>query len=376
MKIALVTDQYPPRLGGIEMQVHDLAGRLLAAGHDVHVITPARGPDPLDGVKVHRLDVPLGPFDIPYSRSTFLLVRQILDHEHFDVVHAHSGVISPFAFGATYIAQKAGVPTVITSHCIWSQTDTIFRLIDAGVHWSRWPVVLSGVSDIAASEIRNVIPPAAREGVLVIPNGIDRADWQVEPREPVAGTITLVSVMRLARRKRPRALLRMVQRLRTQFAGECDIRLVLIGEGAQRRLLELMIEHRGLSHAVELTGRLPREEIKARFAAADIFVAPGNLESFGIAALEARCAGLPVVAKRRAGISEFVTDGVEGLLAGSDREMEVALARLIRDQELRRTIAKHNAHTPSASQWETVVEKNVAAYEVAIERRRRYDTID
>lgn len=373
MKIALVSDQYPPRLGGIEMQVHDLACHLVEAGHDVQVITPAPGPDPLDGVRVHRLDVPLGPFDIPYSKHTFRLVREIFDAERFDVVHAHSGVISPFAFGASYIAQKVGVPTLITSHCIWSQTDQIFRAIDAGVHWSRWPVVLSGVSDIAASEIRNVIPPERRADVLVLPNGIDRAAWEIEPRPHDPGVITLISVMRLARRKRPRALIRIVHRLRAQFGGEVDVRLVLIGEGAQRRLLELMINRLGLHDAVDLTGRLSRPEIKERFADADIFVAPGNMESFGIAALEARCAGLPVVAKRRAGISEFVNDGIEGLLADTDRDMELAVARLIRDRELRVTIAKHNANTPSPSQWENVVERNLDAYRIAIARRLAYD---
>jgi glycogen(starch) synthase len=371
MKIALLSDQYPPRLGGIEMQVHDLAGELQAAGHIVHVITPARGPESMDGIKVHRLDVPLAPFDIPYTRRTFRLVREILEREKFDVVHAHSGVLSPFAFGATYISQKAGFPTTITSHCIWSHTDQIFRLINRAVHWSDWPVVLSGVSDIAASEIRNVIPVAQRPYVMVLPNGIDHTKWEIEHRLHDPREITLISVMRLARRKRPRALVKMVRRVRAELGSDYSVRLVLVGEGNQRRLLESMIDKFGMHQAVELTGRLTRDEIKQRFADADIFVAPGNLESFGIAALEARCAGLPVVAKRRAGISEFVADGVEGLLADSDRAMEHAIVRLIRDAELRTKIAEHNAVTPPVSEWGSVVERNLEAYAIAIDRMQR-----
>ena len=72
-----------------------------------------------------------------------------------------------------------------------------------------------------------------------------------------------------------------------------------------------------LDDVVELVGRLTRDEIRELFSSADIFVAPANLESFGIAALEARCAGLPVVAKARTGIREFVEHGREGLLARS-----------------------------------------------------------
>ena len=93
---------------------------------------------------------------------------------------------------------------------------------------------------------------------------------------------------------------------------------------------------------VELVGRRTRDEIRTAFARADVFVAPANLESFGIAALEARCAGLPVVAMARTGIREFVANGREGLLAQSDRDMVEQLLRLIRDPELRQRIATHN----------------------------------
>ena len=62
---------------------------------------------------------------------------------------------------------------------------------------------------------------------------------------------------------------------------------------------------------------------------ADVYVAPARLESFGIAAIEARAAGLPVVARADSGVREFVQDGVEGLLAGSDEAMVDALVRLV-----------------------------------------------
>ncbi len=67
LKIGLVSDCYVPRLGGIEMQVHDLARNLQLAGHEVVVITSTPGPDLVDGVRVHRMDVPLLPFDIPFT---------------------------------------------------------------------------------------------------------------------------------------------------------------------------------------------------------------------------------------------------------------------------------------------------------------------
>ena len=92
----------------------------------------------------------------------------------------------------------------------------------------------------------------------------------------------------------------------------------------------------------------PATRSASYFAHSDVFVAPANLESFGIAALEARCAGLPVVAKAHTGISEFVNHDKEGLLATSDADMVHQLNRIVRDAELRRIIAAHNRSTPVA----------------------------
>ena len=105
-------------------------------------------------------------------------------------------------------------------------------------------------------------------------------------------------------------------------------------------------------------------------------MAPANLESFGIAALEARCAGLPVVAKARTGIREFVAHGQEGLLAESDDDMVAQLSRLVRDPGLRASIARHNRETPSSVDWNEVVGINMAAYDqaIALMRRRRAAT--
>ena len=103
-----------------------------------------------------------------------------------------------------------------------------------------------------------------------------------------------------------------------------------------------------------------------------MFVAPANLESFGIAALEARCAGLPVVAKARTGIREFIAHGQEGLLAEATTTWSPS-SRLVRDPGLRAYIAKHNRETPSSVDWPDVMGLNVAAYgqTMALMGRRR-----
>jgi glycosyltransferase involved in cell wall biosynthesis len=364
LRIGVVSDCYVPRLGGIEMQAHDLARNLRLAGHDVVAVTPTPGPDEVDGVRVRRMDVPLLPFDIPFTPSTFRMVTDLLLEEQVDVVHIHGGIASPMAYAAAQRCQSLGIPTVVTVHCMWSYATPVFAALDRLRGWSRWPVVLSAVSDVAAQPIRRIA--GSDRQVLVLPNGIDDRAWHIEPTPHDPSLVTLVSVMRLAPRKRPLQMLKMVRKVHAALPPDLRLRVVIIGDGPERPQLEKYLRAHGLEDVVELVGRRTRDEIRDHFAEADVFVAPANLESFGIAALEARCAGLPVVAKERTGIREFVEHGREGLLATTDRDMVGQLTRIVRDRELRLVIAKHNRETSSPVDWSVVVDRNVAAYHEAI----------
>jgi glycosyltransferase involved in cell wall biosynthesis len=370
LRIGLVSDCYVPRLGGIELQVHDLARQLRAIGHEVVVITPSPGPDVVDGVPVRRVRAPMLPFDIPFSPRTFRTIADLLGEERVDVAHFNGGVLSPVAFIGAGMAQHRGIPTVITAHCLWSYASPAFRAADWVAHWTQWPVVFSAVSDVAAAPIHRI----ARRGVRVaiLPNGIDNDAWRVDPEPRDPDVVTLVSVMRLAPRKRPGHLMKMIDRVRQQAPPGTTVRAVVIGDGPERPTIEKMIAERDLGAVVRLTGRLGREEIRREFARADVFVAPANLESFGIAALEARCAGLPVVAKARTGIREFVAHGHEGLLAESDADLVAQMVRLVRDPALRRRMAEHNRTTPSPVDWSRVVHLNVAAYREAVRLMARH----
>ena len=91
------------------------------------------------------------------------------------------------------------------------------------------------------------------------------------------------------------------------------------------------------------------------YRGADVYLAPARLESFGIAAIEARAAGLPVVARSDSGVREFVRDGVEGLLVDDDDEMIEAIVRLVVDPVLRQRISQHNRTVPPLQDWAHVV---------------------
>jgi glycosyltransferase involved in cell wall biosynthesis len=107
-------------------------------------------------------------------------------------------------------------------------------------------------------------------------------------------------------------------------------------------------------------------QLRDLYRRADVYVAPAVLEAFGIAALEARTAGVPVVARAGTGVAEFVDDGVEGILAPSDAALADAVRSLAADPARRSAMAAASrARTPPAT-WSEVVARSAAAYDRAV----------
>jgi glycosyltransferase involved in cell wall biosynthesis len=314
------------------------------------------------------------PADLPVHPRVSREVRALLEPggaaAGADAVHVHGGVVSPFAYPAARVARALGLPTVITFHGVWGGVfGPAARLADMVTHWSTSGVVLTAVSDAAADPIRRIVGPDVT--VTLIPNGIDPERWRL-PR--VAGDpdeVRLVAVMRLAPRKRAMPLVRMGAAASRTLPARRRLRLTIVGSGPMRSQVQRYVDKHDLAHgrySVDLAGRLTPDEVRATLAASDAFIAPALLESFGIAALEARTVGLPVLAYAATGISSFVRDGIEGLLAADDRGMVDAIARIASDDDLRERIALHNRTTDPEQSWPHVLETVDAAYAEARHR--------
>ncbi|GAA3192425.1 glycosyltransferase family 4 protein [Actinocorallia longicatena] len=369
MKIAHVTDFYLPRLGGIEMQVRDLAIRQARAGHTVEVITSSPRPKGQrvsggEELRVHRL-TEKSIFPAALNPAGLRPGRDLLRKGGYDVVHVQAAPFSPLAFSAVALASDAGLPTVLTLHSLISYLETPFRLLDGLVDWSSQPVTWTAVSDVAAEPLHRLVAPAP---VHILPNGIDPTRWRVEPLPRDAEEVVVVAVMRLARRKRPLHLLRTLREARAALKPSVRMKVVVVGEGPERPRMERYMRRHGMTGWVSLPGRLPRQEIRTLFRRADVFVAPATLESFGIAALEARCAGIPVVARAEGGVGGFVDDGLGGILASSDTAMAEAITLLAADPGLRTSMAAHNRAVQPPMDWPAVLERTHRIYEIAAGR--------
>lgn len=355
VRITHISDCFAPRTGGIESQVLGLARAQHRMGDQVRVITATPGPQ-FTEFPVDRLSFPV-PFDLPIHPRTFRGVTRLLSAEFPEVVHVHAGVLSPFAWSATRAAVGLGLPTLVTIHSMWGQfARPMFGVSGTWLKWNR--VAMSAVSGVAAEHMN------ASLGVEidVVPNGIDLnrwtragiADWNAAP-------LQLVSILRIAPRKRTGALLRIMKELKILGV---DCHLNIVGDGPERSMWEKRA--RKAHMPVTFHGRLDPAGLKLILESSQIFIQPSVKESFGIAALEARANGLAVVARSGTGTETFITDGIDGRICDSDAGIALAIKEWDLDRTALRTIVEHNARLSPDYSWIDIDHRVRAAYQRAI----------
>ena len=379
MRVLIVSDCYAPRLGGIETQVRDLARNLLAAGHEPAVVTATplgrgrgRSVERPDGFPVFRTTVSL-PCELPVHPRARSEMELLMGRLRPEVVHVHVGIVSPFAWSGIAAAGRLGLPIAITFHCVpgqWAGAVGALGPLSPVRRWQRAGADLTAVSSMLARQIEAA---GAQAPVGVLPNGITLADWRLD--RPAEGDgrrpLRVAASLRLIERKRPLQVVRVFTSA-TARCGDREAELSMYGDGPLRARLAREAAASSAAERISLVGRVERDELARAFARADIYLQASTTESFGISALEARSAGLAVVALRTStsGVGDFITDGVDGLLADDDAGLADALASLLRDPGLLERIKEHNRAVAPLAEWGTVTEMNVRAYRRAVALRQ------
>ncbi|MCM2255643.1 MAG: glycosyltransferase family 4 protein [Vicinamibacteria bacterium] len=367
MKIALLCDWFLPKVGGIELHLNDLARGLAGRGHDVRVLATCPGPAQVDGIAVERLPglrMPRWGFSLCDATTRAALLAAIARHGS-EVVHAHGGTWTPAGYGGAWLCQRRGVPTVLTVHSVLDGLGPVLPALAAVIGSAGWNLTWSAVGEDVARSLR---PHVGGRPVRLLPNAVDDAFWRAGAVSAARGaTVEVVAVMRLTRRKRGSELLRAFARARA--ASRVPIRLTLVGDGFERGRLETLARRLALGPSARILGFRPRPEVRDLLACSDVFVLPSTRESFGIAALEARCAGLPVVTYRRSGAARFLEHERSALLVDDDAGLTAALVRLAEDGALRQRLRAHNTTAPNPYPWPAVLDAHEQAYRDALAGR-------
>lgn len=347
MKIGIVFDDSLDRPDGVQQYIRNVGGWLTTQGHNVHYLVGETRTTDL--ANIHSLSRNV---EVSYNGNHLSVprpangqaIKQLLDHEQFDVLH----VMMPYSpMMAAKVIRHAGPRTaVIGTFHILPQTTLV-----------RWSTHLLGWwlrrSLRRFDKVMAVSPAAQRfaqsafglSDVSVLPNVVSAAGFaEAEGYEKYDDAIpTIVFLGRLVQRKGCSTLIDAVAEVKK--SGLWPIRLVICGKGPEDAALQVQVERLGITEAVEFTGFISEADKPRYLSSADIAVFPSlGGESFGIVLLEAMAAAQPVVlAASNPGYASVLEPQPGQLFAPGDSQ---ALAQLIQ------RFIKDEAAAAAALEWQ------------------------
>jgi glycosyltransferase involved in cell wall biosynthesis len=228
---------------------------------------------------------------------------------------------------------------------------------------------VSAVGVKAAADASRV---SGRNDVAVLPNGVELNGHlpRVSATGP-DGEIRVLSVMRLRPTKSPEGLVKSVPEVLARVPDPSRVFFTIVGDGPLRKKLERLAASLGVAGHVEFAGYRKPEEVRRLLCGAQIFVSSGRKEAQGISLLEARAAGLPIVARAGGGVGEVMESGRHGFIASDRRTFVDAIVRLVCDEDLRRVIGSQTRDGLERFGWDAVVARHLDVYRRAIAVRHR-----
>jgi glycosyltransferase involved in cell wall biosynthesis len=359
-KIAMISDWYFPKIGGIEYSMHALAKNLSMRGHEVNIITRSYPGLPKysnrDGVHVIRIKSKPLPgqnrFLIP---SAYKELYDFLKEEPYDIINCH-GLDSPIGMSALLTSRKLGIPAVVTNHSLVGHTlcGSLYYL--AGKIFLRNADAVIAVSSAVEkdSKIMTTRP------VYRIFNGIDSED-SANIRIPfeTEGKTVIATVARMTRKKGVQNIVELAPSLVKKYE---NLLFLMIGDGPLKSSLETTVEQAGLSKNFYFSGEVSRKEVLGYLEKADIFALPSIDEAFGISILEAISKKVPVIAMNHSGVSDIIKNGVNGALADNLEEFSFYLDNLIQSPSLRTSYAQKAMQGLANYNWEQISEQTTKVY--------------
>jgi glycosyltransferase involved in cell wall biosynthesis len=374
MRVALIGDHYYPDMGGAPHYAFELSLQLAKLGIEAVVITHAHPgqseEEEIAGVKIKRVKgLVLNNPHCAASPSVFRHCHKYIMDGRFDVVHGLD-IYSPMALIVIPFVHRHRIPCVLTCHTVMDSLFSIFLQRPMGLALRRADRLIA-VSQASARFCCLLGCPEKR--ITIVPNGVDLScfngnlDAFVMREELNIGDEPLVvTASRLIKRKNPNLLISAFAKVLKVVP---DAKLVIAGSGREQDNLSRQVKGLNIANSVFMVGGLAREQVAQLMAAADVFVLPSKIESFGLALLEASAAGVPVVCSNAGGVPEVFQDGFNALLypPGDDIAMAKAIIRLIQDRELSKTISANAVVTSRRFTWEIAAERTLRVYEEVLQ---------
>ncbi|PZT69684.1 alpha-(1-2)-phosphatidylinositol mannosyltransferase [Streptomyces sp. SW4] len=355
-KTLIVTNDFPPRPGGIQAFLHNMALRLDPDRLVVYASTWKRGREGAEATAAFDAEQ---PFTVVRDRTTMLLPTPAATRRAAGLLREHGctsvwfGAAAPLGLMAPALRKAGARRLVATTHgheAGWAQLPAARQLLR---RIGENTDTITYLGEYTRSRIATALTPGAAARMAQLPPGVDEKTFhpgsggdEVRARLGLTERPVVVCVSRLVPRKGQDTLIRAMPRI---LAAEPDTVLLIVGGGPYEKDLRRLARETGVAASVRFTGSVPWSELPAHYGAGDVFAMPcrtrrGGLdvEGLGIVYLEASATGLPVVAGDSGGAPDAVLDGETGWVVrgGSVEESAERIVTLLGDEQLRRRMGE------------------------------------
>ncbi|HLW02077.1 MAG TPA: glycosyltransferase [Ktedonobacterales bacterium] len=380
MNIVIVTDQFPPMVGGVATVTHQLSVRLAERGHHVTVVAPSEN---WHNEQNHEQEIHIyrfSSFEWPAYEGQriaflpFLALRRLFQKIQPDVVHIHS----PLVLGtlARVVAHTLHIPVIATNH--FMPINLSRSLVGDGPVGKTYSKVVyrylvgfyqrcDYVTAPTSTAFKLLVEQSLHTPGEALSNGIDLTRFRPEPRDeclrralglPADRPLALI-LTRLMEEKRVHILLQAMKQVQE------PVHLAVAGTGPDASALQTLAHRLGISQQVTFLGFVPDEQIVPLYSLADFFVMPSVAELQSLATLEAMACGLPVIAADAGALPELVKPGQNGYLFPSDKSDQLAfyLDKLLRQPQQWQAMRHQSLEMAAQHGYQHILERWEAIYQ-------------
>ncbi|MGW0829865.1 glycosyltransferase family 4 protein [Streptomyces prunicolor] len=373
-KTLIVTNDFPPRPGGIQAFLHNMALRLEPERLVVYASTWKRGREGTEATAAFDAEQ---SFTVVRDTTTMLLPTPAATRRAVGLLREHGctavwfGAAAPLGLMAPALRKAGAERLVATTHgheAGWAQLPASRQLLR---RIGESTDTITYLGEYTRSRIARAVSPEAAARMVQLPPGVDEKVFhpgsggaEVRERLGLTDRPVVVCVSRLVPRKGQDTLILAMPRI---LARQPDAVLLIVGGGPYEKELRRLARETGVTDSVRFTGAVPWAELPAHYGAGDVFAMPcrtrrGGLdvEGLGIVYLEAFATGLPVVAGDSGGAPDAVLDGETGWVVrgGSPEEAADRIVALLADPELRRNMGERGRQwVEERWRWDLLAEK-------------------